>query len=166
MKRGTTFGLAGAILLADRLTKLWIERSVSAFETIPIVPGIFNIVHVQNRGAAFGIMNESDSDIRSAFLIGVSGAVLLFLIYGLFRPSRLGLDGRTWLLAALGMIVGGAAGNLYDRLVFGSVTDFLQVFLGTYEFPSFNVADSAITVGCLVILAESFLRRPERKESR
>ncbi len=147
--------LAGVILVADRLTKIAVERSISVWDTRPILPGVINLVYTRNRGAAFGILNDAPEAVRLILLVGVSLAVLGLLLYMLWRG-----DGNRWPLA---LLVGGALGNLYDRVVYGSVTDFIQIFLGSYEWPSFNVADSAITVGAVWLAAEMFLeRKPAR----
>jgi signal peptidase II len=161
LSRRGTWAIVLAVFALDRATKALVERSIGAFEAIPVIPGFFNLVYTRNRGAAFGLFADSDSDLRGMFLIGVSAAVLAFLIYGLAQPAKLGLSRRRMMTVALSLIVGGAVGNLYDRLTAGSVTDFLQFFFGSYEFPSFNVADSAITAGCGLVLIDALF--PKRK---
>jgi signal peptidase II len=152
MPRPVRFAIAGLVMVIDRITKYWVEQSLSAFDTITVIPGVFNLVHAQNRGAAFGILNEAEGFLRSFVLIGVSGAILVYLAHQLFT-----LPASTWPAGmltptALALVLGGACGNLFDRIWRGSVTDFLQVFIGSYEWPSFNVADSAITVGAILLI--------------
>jgi signal peptidase II len=141
--------IAGVVIL-DRITKIYIQRNFSPWDMKPVIAGFFNIVHAENPGAAFGFLSESTSHWRSVFLVGVSLTVMAIIGTMLFRVS-----GRKNVLleTALALVFGGAAGNMWDRLFRGTVTDFLQFFFGSYEFPSFNAADSAISVGaCLLIL--------------
>lgn len=147
--------IAGVVTL-DRITKLYIERSFSPWDTKPVIAGFFNIVHAENPGAAFGFLSESASQWRGFFLVGVSLVVMAIIGTMLFRPG----DKKSPLLeTALALVFGGAAGNMWDRLFRGTVTDFLQFFFGSYEFPSFNAADSAITVGACLLLIDLWNRR-------
>jgi len=141
--------IAGVVAL-DRITKLYVRRHFSPWDTEPVIAGFFNIVHAENPGAAFGFLSESPGHWRAVFLVGVSLAVMAIIGTMLFRPS---VKKSPLLETALALVFGGAAGNMWDRLFRGTVTDFLQFFFGTYEFPSFNAADSAITIGaCLLLL--------------
>lgn len=151
--RLTGFGISALILIADRVTKLLIERNVPRWDTYVVIPGVFNIVHNENPGALFGIMADAGGEWRAFVLIGLSLVVTGFVGAMLWQSTAPGSrSGRLYRLA-LSLVVGGALGNLYDRLSGGAVTDFLQVFIGSYEWPSFNVADSALTVGvCLLLL--------------
>jgi signal peptidase II len=142
--------IIAAVVIVDRITKLYIEHNFAQWDMKPVIAGFFNIVHAENPGAAFGFLSESSSQYRGVFLVGVSLAVMAIIGTMLFRP---GVKKSTLLEIALALVFGGAAGNMYDRLFRGTVTDFLQFFFGNYEFPSFNAADSAITVGaCLLII--------------
>jgi signal peptidase II len=119
-----------------------------------VVPNIFNIVHTKNRGAAFGFLNDSPSEWRTMFLVVVSIAILGMIGHMLWQATR---DRSTPALRlALALVFGGAVGNLWDRVGKGEVTDFLQVFLGSYEWPSFNVADSAISIGAVLLALDMF----------
>lgn len=153
MSRWVPFALSGAVVALDRVTKIAVERSISMWETIPVIPDVVNLVYTRNRGAAFGMLATAPEWVRVGVLIGFSIAILIFIVRMLWR----GEPGR-WPLA---LVLGGAVGNLYDRIVAGSVTDFVQVFLGSYEWPSFNVADSAISVGA-VWLALGLFGKKER----
>ncbi len=142
--------IIAAVVIVDRITKLYIEHNFAQWDMKPVIAGFFNIVHAENPGAAFGFLSDSTSQYRGVFLVGVSLAVMAIIGTMLFRP---GVKKSTLLEIALALVFGGAAGNMYDRLFRGTVTDFLQFFFGNYEFPSFNAADSAITVGaCLLII--------------
>ncbi len=146
--------LAVFIAVADRLTKLWVQAVISPYDTVPVIPDVFNLVYTRNRGAAFGLFATASETVRLIVLVGFSLAILAliaFMLWQATRPASL----APWVhRTSLSLILGGASGNLYDRIVEGSVTDFLQVFLGSYEWPSFNVADSAISIGACLMAYE------------
>lgn len=127
-----------------------IRASVPDFRTIHVIPNFFNIVHAENPGIAFSLFSDASGTWRSVVLIGLSTAVILFITATLLR----GGSGVNWMLRiGLALVLGGAIGNLYDRIATGTVTDFVEVYAGNHYFPSFNVADSAITIGaCLLLL--------------
>lgn len=154
--RRLAFGIAAMVVLLDRLTKLVIETSVPAWETYVVIPNFFNIVHTENRGAAFGLLADASAEWRSFVLVGLSVVVMVFVGSLLWQSARPGGGSRS-LKTGLALMLGGALGNLYDRLSEGSVTDFLQFYLGSYEWPAFNVADSAISIGAGLLLLD-FLR--------
>lgn len=142
------FLVALAIFAADRVTKMWIESSIGVWEVRPVIPGFFNLIFTENRGMAFSILADASPLVRTVFLLGVSGAVLVFVAYMLwFTASRLQR-------IALTLVLGGALGNLYDRLLRGSVIDFLDLHIGEYHWPTFNLADCAITTGAIVLAWE------------
>jgi signal peptidase II len=149
------------VVLSDRFTKDAIQHSVGFLDAIPLIPGWLRIIHTENAGAAFGMFAEGAHPfLRSALLIGVSAIVLLYVASALWhRGSAAYASVRTRL--ALSLILGGACGNLYDRIVHGTVTDFIEVYHGGWSFPAFNVADSAITVGAALLLLD--LLYPQRK---
>ncbi len=149
--------MAGLVLLLDRLTKWLIETRVSFLDTYRVIPGFFDIVHSQNRGVAFGVFNDSTSEWRSVLLVGGSMVAVAVISAMLWKPGK--LDRKTMWGCAL--ILGGAAGNLVDRLLFGQVTDFLLFHVGEYQWPTFNVADSAIVIGSGLLLLD--LLRPRRQ---
>jgi signal peptidase II len=152
MGRVVAIAVALIILVADRLTKVMIQHSVTPFENIPVIAGWLRIVHTENPGAAFGVLAEGNPFVRASILIGVSSIVLIFVVVALWsrQSSYSSLRARF----ALGLILGGAVGNLLDRITRGTVTDFIEVFHGGWSFPAFNVADSAITVGAIVLIAD------------
>jgi signal peptidase II len=148
--RSLMYGLAGAVFAVDRLTKWIIETRVSAFDNHVVIPGFFEIVHSQNSGAAFGLFAESTSEWRTVLLVGFSVVALLALIVMLWRTAR--LDRKTAI--ALALILGGAMGNVFDRVRWGTVTDFLLFYIGSYPWPAFNAADSAIVIGSGLLLLD------------
>jgi signal peptidase II len=155
------FLLAAAVFILDRVTKIVIKAHLSGYDTIRVIPGYFNIVHTENPGVAFGFFADSSSPFRGAILIGVSAAVLVLIAIALLKNPRSG-DRRNWLMRiALAFVLGGALGNLYDRVVHGTVTDFVEVYADTHYFPAFNVADSSITVGAALLIID-MLRSRER----
>ena len=137
------YGAGAAVLALDRLTKWLIETRVSFEDTIKVIPGFFNIVRSENRGVAFGLFNDSTSQWRTLLLVLLSVAAVIGVSIVLWRPERLDRLSR-WGFA---LILGGAAGNVVDRVLYGRVTDFLLFYIRDYQWPAFNVADSAIVVG-------------------
>jgi signal peptidase II len=160
-QRFLPFFLAAAVVLLDRLTKEMIKSRFSAWDTLTVIPGFFNIVHTENPGIAFGLLADASNPWRDVLLIGFSLAVLLVISAVLLRPDPAGSHGPI-LRAALGLVLGGAFGNLYDRLVHKTVTDFVEVHWGPYYFPAFNVADSAITVGACLLLLDMWRTREKK----
>ncbi len=135
----------GIIIALDQMSKIWVRHSIAPYETISLIPGFFNLVQVRNRGMAFGVLNRADAEWSSYILITASFvaiALLLFWFAGIKQEGRGALVG-------LSLVVGGAVGNLIDRLRFHEVIDFLDFHIGGYHWPAFNLADSAITVGTL-----------------
>jgi signal peptidase II len=140
-----------AIVVAiDQVTKLIVRQTMPLHDTINVIPGFLDITHVQNTGAAFGILNAADFPYKPAVMIGIAALALVAIAaYG----SQLGFHER---LARFGLslILGGAFGNLIDRAVAGHVVDFVDVYWGTSHFWAFNVADAAITVGAVLVLLD------------
>src|SRR5579872_4481455 len=156
-RRMTAYGLAAAVFALDRLTKWIIESRVSFNDTYRVIPGFFDIVNSQNRGVAFGILNDSTSEWRTTLLVLASMVAVVVVSFVLWKAQR--LDRLS--LWGFALILGGAAGNVFDRIVWGRVTDFLLFYVGEYQWPAFNVADSAIVVGSGLLLLDQF--RPKRQ---
>src|SRR5882672_12847952 len=151
------YSLAAIIFALDRLTKRIIEARFSVFDTHTVIPGFFDIVHARNRGAAFSMFADSTSAWRPFFLIGMSLAALV-LVAGILRNASR-LDRPTAI--GLSLILGGALGNVFDRIVSGAVTDFLDFYIGDLHWPAFNVADSAIvSASCLLLIS---MLRPKQQ---
>jgi signal peptidase II len=140
-------------VLLDRWTKSIIHSKLDLNQSVPVIDGLMDITYVQNRGVAFGILNSFSSPAKSMMLsmFGLTAAAIVIL-YSLRSPAR-----NRLLQAALSLILGGALGNLYDRLNYGYVIDFLEIYFRSYHWPAFNVADSAISTG-VVLLALEILR--------
>jgi len=155
------FWLSLLTLVADRATKLAIEAyTPTGFHRI-IVPGLITLVHTHNPGIAFGLFADIRSKWLAALLIASSACVIALFSWLLATGRAGGRQGP----AGLALILGGAAGNLIDRLTRGSVIDFFEVGLGRYHWPAFNVADSAITIGAaLVVLELLFIRQRPTNE--
>lgn len=152
--------IASAVIVGDRLSKRFIQHSFSSFDSVSLIKGCLRIIHTENPGAAFGVLADGNPWLRGGILIGVSGLVLVFVASALFgrRSTFSGTAARF----GLSLILGGALGNLYDRVIHGTVTDFIEVYHGSWAFPAFNVADSAITIGAILLLAD--LLRPHRRQ--
>lgn len=146
------FGLliAAAIVAADQATKFWIVHDVMSPPRVIEVTSFFNLVMVWNRGASFGLFNTG-SPWTLYFLVTVA-----FLISGAMTVWLRTVQTR-WLATALGLVIGGALGNVIDRLVYGAVADFLDFHAGGYHWPSFNVADIAISVGVGMLLLDGLI---------
>lgn len=153
-RRWWSTAIIAAVVALDRITKLYIRSAFRGFEIHPVIPGVFNIVHVENPGAAFGMLADSPSLWSHLFLASISLIVMAIIAVLLWRPERAGMRDTALLRVALALVFGGALGNVWDRLFRGTVTDFLQVYIGSYEFPSFNAADSAITIGAALLAIE------------
>ena len=142
------FLIAAAIILLDRITKWAIGQTIALEDAISIIPGFFRLTHLENTGAAFSLFADSTSPFKTTMLIAFSLAALAVVALLLWR-SRNDFNAST---LALSLILGGALGNLWDRLADGRVTDFLDFYVGVHHWPPFNVADSAIVVGALLLL--------------
>jgi signal peptidase II len=143
--------------LLDRLSKIWIDQHVPRGGFITVIPGVFRLSHVFNTGAAFSLFAESLSPalVRNA-LIAFSIVAILVVLAMIWRVG-LGFSATG---IALALILGGAIGNLYDRIRFSYVVDFLEVKIVHYHWPDFNLADSAIVCGACLLLLEIFRQPP------
>jgi signal peptidase II len=150
MRRDYIFFIITAlvVVIIDQLSKIAVAGSIRYYESIPIIDGFLNLVHVRNRGMAFGLMNRPDEQLSLYFLISATVIAIILLI--LWFNSLKG--GSRGLIFGLSLILGGAIGNLIDRLRLKEVVDFIDFFIGKYHWPAFNVADSAITVGVFWIV--------------
>jgi signal peptidase II len=145
------FLLSVTVLIFDQSTKYFVRTGLSQFDIIHVLP-VLNLVHVENVGSAFGLFKT----LGNAFFIAVAACASLFvsLLIVKDRNNR----------AAFSLILGGAAGNLADRIMYGHVVDFLDLHAGKYHWPAFNVADSALTVGIVLMLVQSVVQmRRERR---
>ena len=146
------------VVLLDQATKLLVLAKIPLYHSIPVIEGFFNLTHIRNPGGAFGFMAAGSQGVRNLLFIGVSIVAMGLIVY-FYRSTP---KTYPYLASALAMIFGGAVGNLIDRLRFGEVVDFLDVYVGAYHWPAFNVADSAITVGITIFIAHLVLgKMPE-----
>jgi signal peptidase II len=134
------------ILVLDQLTKVIVDSTMPLNHSIPVIEDLFNLTYVRNTGAAFGILAGSDIAFRLPFLMLFSLLAIGFILMMLRRlPER-----ETGLITALAFILGGAVGNLIDRIAYGEVIDFLDFYWSRFHWPAFNLADSFITLGVMI----------------
>src|ERR1041385_9151435 len=151
--------IAGLIVTLDRMTKWLGAQRITLHDSVDVIPGVFRLTHVQNQGAAFGLFSDSPSEWKVAMLILFSVAALAVVTALLWRNGN-ALNATA---IALSLVFGGALGNLWDRVASGRVIDFLDFYVGAHHWPAFNIADSAIVVGALLLLSEIFLAPQEEK---
>lgn len=144
------------ILVADQVSKLLIAQTVPLYSVRPIIRGFFNITHIRNKGAIFGTFSQVESRPVFLLLTAASLFALGLVIYYFFRTP----PSERLMKASLGLILAGALGNLADRLIRGYVIDFLDFYAGRYHWPTFNIADSFISIGALFLLFTFFRRKP------
>ena len=158
--RYTLIGLIAALLVAlDQATKIWVYTTLPLHTELPVIQGFFNLVHVRNRGAAFGFLNRHDITWQF-WLFLAAGLVALVVVFTLARQAR---NDEYGFFTALGLILGGAIGNLIDRVRYRAVIDFLDFYQGDWHWPAFNVADIAICCGAVIALWVSWQRVPRKK---
>lgn len=161
-KRYTVAGLlALGVLVLDQITKALVLANIQPWERIPVIPGFFDLVNVANRGAAFGFLNRPDLAWPS-MVFGAVSILAAGLILWMLYTAR---DDERVYVASLGLVLGGAMGNLIDRLRFGFVVDFLDLYVGDWHWPAFNVADAAICVGAAGLAWHVLTDGRRRKES-
>ena len=148
--RATHFVLALFIVLLDRWTKRLVAARIAMYTHIQVIPGFFRITHTENTGAAFSLFADSPSHWKTVMLISFSLIAMIVVSILLWNQSR----PFTMTGIALSLILGGAFGNLWDRVAAGRVVDFLDVYYRTYHWPVFNLADSAIVVGASLLVLE------------
>jgi signal peptidase II len=156
------FLIAILVIVLDRMSKWLVAGSINLHDSISVFPGFFRLTHVQNSGAAFGLFAESPSEWKVAILILFSILALAVVSALLWKNSH----SMTVTGVGLALILGGAVGNLWDRLLSGHVVDFFDFYLGSYHWPAFNVADSAIVIGALLLVGEIlFARSPAEQKA-
>ncbi len=136
------------IVLLDQVSKVVVDRAMPLNDSVPVIENLFNLTYIRNKGAAFGIFAGSAESLRLSFLILFSVLAIGFIVRLLMRLP----ESEKSLIVALTFILGGAVGNLIDRLLYGEVIDFLDFYWSRYHWPAFNFADSFITVGVALIL--------------
>ena len=158
--RPAELALAGLVVVLDQIAKALVRADLMLFESRPVIPGVFDLTRIHNTGTAFGLFNDLDFPGKTAVLIAVAGTALVGLAWyaatlpAAQRLSRLGLA----------LVLGGAVGNLIDRVTLGFAVDFFDVYWNGWHFWAFNVADAAISVGVGLMLLEMLLPQPARAE--
>jgi signal peptidase II len=149
--RPVELAIIAAVVAIDQLTKEIVRRTLPLHgEPAQIIPGLLDLTHVQNTGAAFGLLNAADFPYKTAVMITIAGVALLAIAA---YATQLGFHERT-ARVGLSLILGGAFGNLIDRAVAGHVVDFVDIYWGTTHFWAFNVADAGITIGAILVLVD------------
>lgn len=147
--------IAGIVLLLDQITKAVILKTMPLYSSISVLPGFFSITHIHNPGGAFGFLADQNQDIRRMVFIVVS-FLAMGLIFYFYNTTP-----RSYSILATGfaLIFGGATGNLIDRIRFGSVVDFLDLYIGIHHWPAFNIADSSISIGMGIFVFHLLFRK-------
>ena len=154
------FIIMALVVVGDQLSKLWILDNFALYDSRVIIPGFFNLTFLRNTGAAFGMLSEMPLLWRQIFFITIAVVALVALI---IMQRKMGRD-NIWYTLSLSFIGGGAVGNVIDRVLYGSVVDFLDVYIGKHHWPAFNVADSAIFVGVAIFLLLQIFEEDEKNK--
>lgn len=145
--------ITALIITADQISKSLIKSTMTLYDVIPVIPGFFQLNYITNKGMAFGI----NLPVGISFFSGISLIIICFLVWILWCERKNNLLMRI----SLALILGGAIGNLIDRILFGEVVDFFDFMIGDFHWYIFNIADSAVTVGIILMLFYSFLFKPK-----
>jgi len=148
------------VVALDQLTKSYVRHAMPLYDTVPVIDGLFSITHARNPGGAFSLFAGVSQAVRMPFFFAAGALAIGVLIYFLWQIPT---DQR-WLLFGVAGVLGGALGNLIDRVAFGQVTDFLLVYWRQYQWPAFNVADSFITIGVVILIGHSMFA-PDTKSA-
>jgi len=146
------------VLVIDQATKVYIDRTMQLYQSIPVVKGLFSITYMRNKGAAFSFLSSFDYRLPFFILVSLVAVVAILVAYRKLR------DDQRFAALSLALILSGAVGNLIDRIRLGEVIDFLDVFWQTHHWPAFNVADSAICVGVALLAGDMMLEERRRKK--
>lgn len=147
------------MVFLDFVTKAYVSSTMSLHESIVVIGGFFNLTYVRNPGAAFSFLADAPAAFRMVFFVSITVCAILLVLYYIVRSKI----EEPFVTFALSLILSGALGNLIDRVRFGEVVDFLDVYIGPHHWPAFNVADSAITVGAFILILE-ILREKKRQQ--
>lgn len=153
------FLIAGVVVVLDQITKILVLDKIPLYHNINVIPGFFNLTHIHNPGGAFGFMAAKNASwLNIAFLAASFFALGFILFFFKNTPPKF-----RFLSAGLSLIFGGAIGNIIDRIRFGEVVDFLDFYIGSVHWPSFNIADSAITVGVAIFIYHAVFQKIPQK---
>lgn len=146
-----------AVLVADQATKIYIDRTMQLYQSLPVINGLFSITYMRNKGAAFSFLSSFNYRLPFFILVSLVAVVAILIAFQKLR------DDQRFASFSLALILSGAVGNLIDRIRLGEVIDFLDVFWQTHHWPAFNVADSAICVGVFLLAIDMFLEERRQK---
>jgi signal peptidase II len=163
VKRNIILFILGAtvVVLLDQITKTIISEKLFMYGSYKVIDGFFNLVYTMNPGAAFGFLAGASETFRYFFFISISISAMLLIIYYILKSKSQDL----FIVISFTLIFGGAVGNLIDRIRFGAVVDFLDFYVGTWHWPAFNVADSAISIGAVLMIWEMIVKRRRTSSS-
>jgi signal peptidase II len=147
--------VAGLTIAADQVTKAFILQYLPLHRSISVIPGFFNLTHIKNPGGAFGFLANQSSQLRSIIFLFIS-TLAVCLVFWFYKKTP---HSHPLLASGFALIFGGAIGNLIDRIRFGEVVDFLDIFIGNLHWPAFNVADSAISIGIAIFALHLLLKK-------
>ena len=151
--------LVPLLLVIDQLTKLYIDRTMKLYQSIPVIDGLFSITYLRNKGAAFSFLSDASWRLPFFILATVIAVIAILVAYGKLRADQ------RFAACSLALILSGAIGNLIDRVRMGEVIDFLDVYWKSHHWPAFNIADSAICVGVAMLALDMFLEERRIKKS-
>ena len=152
--------VSSLIVVVDQITKLIANHALSLYQAYPVLPSL-NLTLMYNKGAAFSFLSEAGGWQRWFFTVLAVVVSIVIVIWIRRLPAR-----ETWMAAGLSLVLGGAIGNVIDRITYGHVIDFIDVYYASYHWPAFNVADSAITVGATILVVHAlFFHKPQTGES-
>lgn len=156
LKKYISFGVvSGIVVLLDQISKALVLKYMPLSDVVRIIPGFFNLTHVHNPGGAFGFMARNSSAFRHWLFLVAALFALIMIVYFYHQTPK----DRPFFGLALALIFGGAIGNLIDRLRFGEVVDFLDVHVGALHWPTFNIADSGVTIGVIIFLLHILFKK-------
>ena len=151
-----------AVIVLDQITKAVITEKLFMYGSHKVIDGFFSLVYVMNPGAAFGFLAGAPEIFRYIFFISITFLAILLIIYYILKSK----SQDVLIVISLTLIFGGAVGNLIDRIRFGAVVDFLDFYIGTWHWPAFNAADSAISIGAVLMIWEMLVSRKKTSSSR
>ncbi|WP_446007935.1 signal peptidase II [Candidatus Electrothrix sp.] len=154
------FIIMALVVVGDQLTKVSILDNFALYDSTAVIPGFFNLTFLRNSGAAFGMLSGMPLLWRQIFFISIAVVALVALV---LMQRKMGKE-NAWYTLCFALIGGGAVGNVIDRVLYGSVVDFLDFYIGKYHWPAFNVADSAIFVGVTIFLLLQVFEGEEKQE--
>ncbi len=156
-KYKTMILISAVVVILDQLTKFLIMEWMPIHKSVVIIPGFLDITHLHNSGVAFGMFSDSPSDIKQLLLTSLSVIAVGVLFYLYHQTNKM----YRFMMAGFALLLGGALGNLIDRIFMGEVVDFIDVYIGDLHWPAFNIADSAITVGIAILIYHVIFKKPE-----